>query len=1259
MFDKALLLSNFAFDMGLPDFRAGSYMGYLLPLARRLKTDHQFISIRFLMNHAVWQKVMRDPRHRDFESDFVVIDHLHRQDLFGSGDNFVLRNYYGTLADDEIEALRLYFDELLGGFVPDLIISWEFPTQFLRALYPEAVVLDLMPGPFMRPPYPRTVAVDPCGVYKNSGLQFLLDGSHSPTGAEMDAHRFLMQHFGSFYGAINAKAKLLELLNAPRNYGTFALVPLQISDYFGFYANCEYRSQDAFLENVMQTISPDTGVIVTQYVSALTSERAISRSKLAFYRKFWPNLLYSESFDRIDNISQYVVPWADVTWSVSSTIGLQAAFYEKEVRCPGRSHLSYLERCQLDRGQKAALMMSRYSFSWDELVDQEQFLLRLASVFKERLNQGGSDFYNDWQFNPKPSELASRCNLSRADEQFASVVTPQASKPIPVLFDAHLKSIDRVECVSFDVFDTLLTRSVYHPRDVFLIVGRRLLEGHREKVPSWLNAKLFAEMRVSAEQAVRRARDADLASNMDAPLGRGENFLSEEITIEEIYTQVVDGWSGSSDLVQLLIELEQAVELSVIRPTRFGALLLSRAHAKQKRILILSDFVHPPSFVEAALELVGVKNYERLYVSSGVGLKKHTGSLFNHVAAELGIERSSILHIGDNRTGDVAKPREAGWRAMHISVPRVRYAKHIASRGIPETSMLSSFAYRTALNLFSCRYKDLGFDFERDPSLFSSREELGYLGLGPLVMSFAEWVLEECRASATSQALFFARDCYLPYRAAKLLQETDPRYIGITVAYLNVSRSAVRGVEFDSPNSVFTVGLDDVLPDTPLRYVLQERFSLAGIEPDADILEQCGISDPDKAVGALAVGQVYEVARLLLVRHWSVLERKFAELRNLYRRHIVEQGGVLEHKAALIDIGYTGTITKALSGLFKGGIEPLFMMTYANELGRSPLDNARAFLGHRFKSVSHESTPFLKYNLIIETLLNEGVGSLALIANLSGSSQEIAFVRENVPESHSQRIAEIHDGAERFFRDWLGLETCFGGALPFFEPNLLLNTLHAVLKNPTIQEASLLQEVVFDNGFAGHQNRVLVPSNASEKGVWNEGGAVLAKQANKASASTAKAPAGPAKAPAGPAKAKAKAIVLPKDLRAQLELASHASRSGDNIIEIGKGLPGHGVYGPYLPLDAGLYRISIGLDALSNGLFQRTAKLAVDVVANGGRDVLAALQLTTADLKNRTALQEIDFEIPEGKQMPFEVRVWTDGRNAVRIREVTLAKRER
>ncbi|MGB0658921.1 MAG: hypothetical protein ACPGNV_01990, partial [Mangrovicoccus sp.] len=175
MFKSILLLSNLGSDTWSAEFRGGAYRNTLFPLAARLAQDLPQADIRVAAAEAVWPSITKAAQEAGLDPAARISftgARDGRDQLFSDG--MAERIMRDDLSDSESNAIAAAYEDMLGGFVPDLIIAWEFPTGPLRALFPQAVVIDLMPGIAMRAPYPRQIAVDPTGIYRQSALPALL-----------------------------------------------------------------------------------------------------------------------------------------------------------------------------------------------------------------------------------------------------------------------------------------------------------------------------------------------------------------------------------------------------------------------------------------------------------------------------------------------------------------------------------------------------------------------------------------------------------------------------------------------------------------------------------------------------------------------------------------------------------------------------------------------------------------------------------------------------------------------------------------------------------------------------------------------------------------------------------------------------------------------------------------------------------------------------------------------------------------------------
>ena len=266
------------------------------------------------------------------------------------------------------------------------------------------------------------------------------------------------------------------------------------------------------------------------------------------------------------------------------------------------------------------------------------------------------------------------------------------------------------EAVSFDVYDTLVARPFVRPTDLF---------GHMESV---FERPGFESARVEAERSARRSSQR------------------EDVTLDEIYAHLGEGYAD-------LMEAETALERSAPAAMPGVKALFDSARESGLTVVATSDMYLPEGLIAGMLADRGISP-DRLYVSSAVGLTKHTGSLYRHVSEDLGIEPPRILHVGDNRRADGDNARSAGMRAMPVEKPIDSYFR---------SNSEARAYYRRSPN--AERSVVVGMDM-LDALAYSGEGwvDLGRRYGGPLASGYARFVQGALRPSAAP--LFASRDGY-------------------------------------------------------------------------------------------------------------------------------------------------------------------------------------------------------------------------------------------------------------------------------------------------------------------------------------------------------------------------------------------------------------------------------------------------------------------------------------------------------------------
>lgn len=319
-----------------------------------------------------------------------------------------------------------------------------------------------------------------------------------------------------------------------------------------------------------------------------------------------------------------------------------------------------------------------------------------------------------------------------------------------------LKTLTEYDVISFDVFDTLVTRLLECPIDVFAYIEAELLF-------HGFDAEDFAKKRLFAEQTAR-----DIAY---------KNRRAEEITIDEIYTVLFEQFGYPQDLVEIAKKCEKLCEIEICVAISDNLELIKKLKSIGKTIICVSDMYLNPEDIEAILHKNGFNQYDHLFVSSKLNKTKHTGKIWDIVKATIG-EDKKIFHIGDNIHADVEKPKQLGIQAFH-------YSRFLNERrvGAELSPLLLPFSFLSqAQKLRQTPHQDV-----------AQKEIWHTLGssLGAIILySFTTWLSEHVKTNKIDHVFFCARDAQIIDKVWQLRDLNTQ--LGCTSSYLYVSRKVLR-----------------------------------------------------------------------------------------------------------------------------------------------------------------------------------------------------------------------------------------------------------------------------------------------------------------------------------------------------------------------------------------------------------------------------------------------------------------------------------
>lgn len=203
--------------------------------------------------------------------------------------------------------------------------------------------------------------------------------------------------------------------------------------------------------------------------------------------------------------------------------------------------------------------------------------------------------------------------------------------------------------LSLDIFDTLLLRQLVPEHLRFLhmaqAIRRRLLDhGQERSVREVFHARLHAAM---LDYRVAPITDGQRE-------GRHDRIVSLQLHALDL----------PDKLSPLFVTIEIEYEIGAVSPNRTIVELAAHAKRRNKRVILVSDMYLRTPTINAILHAHDLHHLaDAVYVSADVGMTKHQGGMFRHIAAKEGLPANGYIHVGDNRAADFLTATRAGWFA--------------------------------------------------------------------------------------------------------------------------------------------------------------------------------------------------------------------------------------------------------------------------------------------------------------------------------------------------------------------------------------------------------------------------------------------------------------------------------------------------------------------------------------------------------------------------------------------------------------------
>lgn len=289
------------------------------------------------------------------------------------------------------------------------------------------------------------------------------------------------------------------------------------------------------------------------------------------------------------------------------------------------------------------------------------------------------------------------------------------------------------EIISFDVFDTLLTRTTAIPKGIFVLMKEQLKNNTLFfKLNSYVRENFYI-IRVESEAFLRKHYAY-----------HGIN----EITLDEIYDYIQKNYALSDEEKLLLKNLEIDVERKNLIGIQENIERVKQAIHSGCKVVIISDIYHSSETLRLFLtDKDEVFNNIPIYVSSEARCMKSTGELFKYVQSKECIDINKWIHIGDNINSDIKAANKIGIKTEKYNYVSLKdYEKRLLAR-YPVDAYVQ-LAIGTAKNIRN---------FYRKNEKFNLGVSIG----GVILYPYVNWVIEQSIKRGINRLYFVMRDGYI------------------------------------------------------------------------------------------------------------------------------------------------------------------------------------------------------------------------------------------------------------------------------------------------------------------------------------------------------------------------------------------------------------------------------------------------------------------------------------------------------------------
>lgn len=577
---------------------------------------------------------------------------------------------------------------------------------------------------------------------------------------------------------------------------------------------------------------------------------------------------------------------------------------------------------------------------------------------------------------------------------------------------------EKIKVVSFDIFDTLLSRPSVFPTDVLYVLA--------DKVKLEYNID-FISMRLNAESKMGK----------------------DNANIFDIYKWISKEYNLSKDICLKLLNEELELEKKLLFRREEIYQLYQHAVKSNKRVIAVSDMYLTEEILKEFLQIKGYKKIDKVYVSNQFNRRKSNGLLFDEVIKRENCAPGNILHIGDNYQSDYVQPLSKGIVGFYYpSVQDEILKKQGFWKKTYERIQYADSAIRLIQGFAWNKFSELLIG-EKHAALFTDMYKLGLFGIGPVLLAAMLKTINSDFSRNYEKIFFASRDGYFPVRIYNLLHQYVKN--SIKGEYFQSGRIlyyTALANDFNSFISPETHGHEISIKSFLKRFIRNEEFKLR-IENSLNSCE-LEILKSDSLNWSKTLEKVKPLIEEYIEYNNTNLYKYYSKIFSSSYKHLV------------FDCGYSGSISRSLANVLPSHkFDKLYLWETENNKKNDKKFGTTTY--SLFGDLDEKKYGGLY--LLFEEIFSP-VDKRAICVDEKGSP---IFIDENYSSEMKQDILDCQRGITDLCIAFCNL---FSDYLAYLKPSKLdaiLDGINASVNLSPFCEADLFKRVVFPDDSTGEK----------------------------------------------------------------------------------------------------------------------------------------------------------------------------------------------